>query len=90
MPFVVVIERSTGLMMRALKIEGGGRTRGGHSAEELKLIVSSSPRPGSDQQEDMIHRVLDLETVVVREIMVPRNDIVSIDVEPLSTRSCTP
>jgi len=27
----------------------------------------------------MIHRVLDLESVVVREIMVPRNDIVSID-----------
>jgi CBS domain containing-hemolysin-like protein len=27
----------------------------------------------------MIHRVLDLETVVAREVMVPRNDIIAID-----------
>src|ERR1043165_8554204 len=39
--FVVVIERSANLLMRALKIRGGAHA-GGHSAEELKLIVSSS------------------------------------------------
>ncbi len=78
--FVVVIERSTGAAMRALKIKGGGHA-GGHSAEELKLIVSSSRGLGylPETEEDMIHRVLDLGAVVVREIMVPRNDIVSID-----------
>jgi CBS domain containing-hemolysin-like protein len=31
-----------------------------------------------EAQEDMIHRVLDLSAISVREIMVPRNDIVSI------------
>jgi CBS domain containing-hemolysin-like protein len=79
-PFVVVIESSTKALMRALQIRGGPHA-GGHSAEELKLIVSSSRGLGflPEAQEDMIHRVLDLETVVVREIMVPRNDIVSID-----------
>ncbi len=79
--FVVVIERSASMLMRALKIQGGGVHGGGHSAEELKLIVSSSRGLGYLQEthEDMIHRVLDLDTVVVREIMVPRNDIVSID-----------
>jgi CBS domain containing-hemolysin-like protein len=79
MPFVVAIERSSDLLMRALKIEGGGHT-GGHSAEELRLIVSSV-RGLSEQQEEMIHRALDLDAVVVREIMVARNDMVSIDVE---------
>jgi putative hemolysin len=78
MAFVVVIERSSDILMRMLKIQGGLHA-GVHSAEELKLIVSSS-RGLSERQEDMIHRVLDLETVIVREIMVPRNDIVSIDV----------
>jgi CBS domain containing-hemolysin-like protein len=78
--FVVVIERSANILMRALKIRGGAHA-GGHSAEELKLIVSSSRGLGylPESQEDMIHRVLDLGTVVVREIMVPRNDIVAID-----------
>ena len=75
--FVVVIERSSNLLMRAMKIKGGAHA-GGHSAEELKLIVSSSRGLG-DHQEEMIHRVLDLEAVVVREVMVSRNDIVSID-----------
>jgi CBS domain containing-hemolysin-like protein len=32
-------------------------------------------------QEDIIHRVLDLDNVSVREIMVPRNDIASVPVE---------
>jgi CBS domain containing-hemolysin-like protein len=78
--FVVVIERSAGAITRALQIPGGPHA-GGHSAEELKLIVSSSRGLGylPELQEDMIHRVLDLGAIAVREIMVPRNDIVSIE-----------
>ncbi len=79
LPFVVVIERSAGAITRALKLRGASHT-GGHSAEELKLIVSSSRGLGylPELQEDIIHRVLDLGAIAVREIMVPRNDIVSV------------
>jgi CBS domain containing-hemolysin-like protein len=78
-PFVVVIERSAAALTRVAGRKGGHA--GGHSTEELKLIVSSSRGLGylPEAQEDMIHRVLDLETVVAREVMVPRNDIVAID-----------
>ncbi len=78
LPFVVVIERSAAVLSRTL--EKTTARGGGHSAEELKLIVSSSRGLGylPEAQEDMIHRVLDLATISVREIMVPRNDIVSI------------
>jgi len=77
-PFVVVIERSASVLTRAMRLKGG--VRGGHSAEELKLIVSSSRGLGylPEFQEDMIHRVLDLATISAREVMVPRNDIVSV------------
>jgi putative hemolysin len=80
-PFVVVIETSAAALTRAGAPKGGHA--GGHSTEELKLIVSSSRGLGylPEAQEDMIHRVLDLETVVAREIMVPRNDIVAVDVK---------
>jgi putative hemolysin len=56
---------------------------GGHSIEELKLIVSLSRGSGylPAPQEDMIHRVMDLESLYVRQIMVPRNEIVSISVD---------
>ncbi|HEY2019023.1 MAG TPA: hemolysin family protein [Bryobacteraceae bacterium] len=78
--FVVIIEKSAGFLTRALQ-RGGGAHGGGHSAEELKLIVSASRGLGylPEAQEDMIHRVLDLEAISVREIMVPRNDIISIE-----------
>jgi putative hemolysin len=79
-PFVITVERSAGAITKALKLRGGAHS-GGHSAEELKLIVSSSRGLGylPEAQEDMIHRVLDLDTIAVREVMVARNDIVSID-----------
>lgn len=79
LPFVVTIERSASFIQRALRLKGAPHP-GGHSAEELKLIVSSSRGLGylPEAQEDMIHRVLDLGEVSVREIMVARNDMVSI------------
>ncbi len=81
-PFVWVIEKSSAAITRLLGV-GEGQRGGGHSAEELKLIVSSSRGLGHlpEMQEDIIHRVLDLDNISVREIMVPRNGIVSISVD---------
>ncbi len=80
--FVTVIESSARGLTRLLGGKGTHRG-GGHSAEELKLIVSSSRFAGNlpKLQEDMIHRVLDLDDLYVREIMKPRREIVSVSVE---------
>ena len=80
-PFVAIVERSSSLMTRLAGSKPSHRG-GGHSAEELKLIVSSSRFSGvlHERQEDMIHRVLDLEETSVREIMRPRHEIVSIPI----------
>jgi len=77
--FVITIERSADAITRALKVKSI-RHAGGHSAEELKLIVTSSRGLGilPEAEEDMIHRVLDLSHISVREVMVPRNDVISI------------
>lgn len=82
LPFVLVIERSSSAITNLVRA-GGHHRSGGHSAEELKLIVTSSRGLGylPESQEDMIHRVLDLSELSVREIMVPRNDIVSVSAE---------
>jgi magnesium and cobalt exporter, CNNM family len=81
-PFVWVIEKSSAAITRMLGV-GDGQRGGGHSAEELKLIVSSSRGLGHlpEMQEDIIHRVLDLDHISIREIMVPRNDITSVPVD---------
>jgi CBS domain containing-hemolysin-like protein len=79
--FVTVIEGSARGLTRLLGVKAGHRG-GGHSAEELKLVVSSSRFAGNlpKLQEDMIHRVLDLDDLYVREIMKPRREIVSVSV----------
>ena len=81
-PFVSVIEASAAGLTRILGAKAPHRG-GGHSAEELKLIVSSSRfaghLPGS--LENMIHRVLDVNDLSVREIMRPRREMIAV---PLS------
>lgn len=82
-PFVYVIERSSAAISRSLGMRRGVHHGGGHSIEELKLIVSLSRGSGHlpAVQEDMIYRIMDLEGLQVRQIMVPRNEIVSIPVD---------
>lgn len=81
-PFVNIIEGSTNGITRMLGVRTAAHRGGGHSAEELKLIVSSSRFSGilPQKQEDMIHRVLDLEEASVREVMKPRHDIASVPI----------
>jgi putative hemolysin len=78
-PFVFVLERSAEILSRACGVRAGHHG-GGHSAEELKLIVTSSRGLGflPERQEDMIHRVLDLNSIFVREVMIPRKDMQAI------------
>ncbi len=82
-PFVWVIERSAAAVSRLLGVRAEHLGGGGHSPEELKFIISSSRRHGHlDRfEEDAIQRLLDLQDHVVREVMIPRNDIVSVSVD---------
>ncbi len=77
-PFVYVIERSASLISRAIGVRES--REGGHSAEELKFIIRSSWREGhlESVEESAIQRLLDLADYSAREIMVPRNNIVSV------------
>jgi|SRR5271165_1816372 len=81
-PFIFFAERSAAAISRALGLKGS-HSGGGHSAEELKFIVSSSRREGHLHrfEEDAIQALLELQNYYAREIMVPRNAIVSISVD---------
>jgi CBS domain containing-hemolysin-like protein len=78
-PFVFILEKSAEILSRALGVRSE-QAGGGHSPDELKLIVTSSRGLGflPERQEDMIHRILDLGSIYVREVMVPRKDMQAI------------
>jgi magnesium and cobalt exporter, CNNM family len=81
-PFVYVIERSSALILRTLGVPGG-HIHGGHTAEELKYIVHTIRHEGRlhEFEEDAIEHLLDLSGFNAREIMTPRNHIVSLSVD---------
>ncbi len=81
-PFVIVIEKSSALVLRSLGL-GASHTPGGHTPEELKYIVQSSRHEGhlAEFQQDAIQHLIDLSGYSVREIMTPRVDIVSLPVD---------
>ena len=81
-PFVFFAERSAAALSRGIGLRGS-HTGGGHSAEELKFIVSSSRHEGHLHrfEEDAIQALLELPNYYAREIMVPRHAIVSISVD---------
>jgi putative hemolysin len=77
-----VAERSAAALSHAIGLRGS-HSGGGHSAEELKFIISSSRREGHLHrfEEDAIQALLELQNYYVREIMTPRNSIVSVSVD---------
>ena len=78
-PFIFGMSKAAGSVLRMF---GSRRVRQGpiHSPDELKLIVTASRQFGQIPpfQEEMIHHTLELESVSVREVMVPRPDIFSL------------
>ncbi len=80
-PFIYVLEHSSNAVSRMFRLGVTGQTT--HSVEELKLIASSVRAAGriAAFEESALERLLDLQSLSVREIMVPRNDIVSLSIE---------
>ncbi len=78
-PLVRFMNASAELVLRVFRLS---RVPDGtaHSPEELKLITTATRRVGllPEKLEMIIHRVLDLDTINVREIMTPRQRIFSL------------
>ena len=78
--FVRVVERASAALSHLLGLRSAG-SGGAHTAEELKLIVTASRRQGKllGPQEEMLHEVVDFFDLTVRQVMVPRNEMVAVD-----------
>lgn len=79
-PLVWLLNGITTLLLRIFGIRTNVRISGALSQDELRTIVNESQSQISRRNQDMLISVLDLEKVTVDDIMVPRNEIVGIDV----------
>lgn len=80
LPVVWLLNMMTRVLMRLMGIKLPSNVRDALSKEELRTIVTESRSMISRRNQDMLISVLDLEKVTVNDIMVPRNEIVGINV----------
>jgi CBS domain containing-hemolysin-like protein len=81
-PVIWMLNRVANLVVRTLGVRGGGRHEVAHSEEELRMILAISHRDGiiPAPTVKLLERALDFADRTVRQVMVPRADLVFLDV----------
>ncbi len=80
MPLVWLLNFITRILMRLMGIKTDVTISSALSKDELRTLVNESRSQISRRNQDMLLSVLDLEKVSVDDIMIPRSDIVGIDI----------
>ena len=80
LPLVWLLNTITRILMRMVGMKTDGSINSALSKEELRTIVYESRNLISRRNQDMLLSLLDLEKVSVDDIMVPRNEIVGINI----------
>ncbi|MBA6341828.1 HlyC/CorC family transporter [Colwellia sp. MB02u-10] len=79
-PFVIAVNWITNGILAILGISSEQREQHSLSSEELRTVVNESGALLKSQDQDMLVGILDLENVTVEDIMIPRNELVGIDI----------
>ncbi|WP_166269112.1 HlyC/CorC family transporter [Marinobacter caseinilyticus] len=80
-PFVWMVNLFTGLILKILRISPDDIANDHLSREELRTLVNEAGALIPSKHKDMLVSILDLEKVTVNDIMVPRNEVVGIDLD---------
>lgn len=80
-PFIAVLDRLSRLATRLLGLPKPSPIGRGHTEEELKLILAASFEEGVLEagEQQMLARVFDFADTEVRQVMVPRPDVVALE-----------
>ena len=82
-PFIWLLRWLSNALIRLLGLEQPSEMRLVHSEEELKMLISASHEEGVLEQEEqqILHKVFDFAETEVRQVMVPRPDVIALPVE---------
>jgi len=81
-PLIAVLNRAAGIIVRALGLTPPPADSDAHSEEELRIVLAGSHAAGeiSATHARLLENALDFADRTVRQIMVPRGDVVFLDV----------
>jgi len=80
LPLVIAVNWITNGLLMLLGISSEQREQHSLSSEELRTVVNESGALLHEQDQSMLMSILDLEKVSVEDIMIPRSELVGIDV----------
>jgi Mg2+/Co2+ transporter CorB len=80
-PFVWIINRVSNGLLKLIRINVDKKEDTALSREELRTVVHEAAPLISSEHQQMLVSILDLEKVTVNDIMVPRNELVGIDLD---------
>ncbi|MCD6290687.1 MAG: HlyC/CorC family transporter [Anaerolineae bacterium] len=80
-PFIWVLDWSTATTLRLIGVKGVVSQHGVYTVEELKYLVRESQESGILEQEEkeMLVRVFEFSDRHVREVMIPRTEIIAVE-----------
>ena len=79
-PLVWLVNIISNGLLRLLRVNTNHNDNGALSSEELRTVVHEAGAMIPQRHQDMLISILDLEKVTVDDIMVPRNEIIAIDI----------
>lgn len=81
-PFVWLLEKLSALTLRLFGLSGNIRMGRSHTEEELRMILAASYEEGvlEAEESEMLDRVFDFADTEVKQVMVPRPDVVLLPV----------
>jgi len=80
-PVIWLLNLITNSLLTLLGIKTDGNGSDALSKEELRTVLFESSQRISPRYKDMLVSIIDLEKVTVDDIMVPRNEVVGIDLD---------
>ena len=82
-PFIHLLHATAQAIVSGLGMHGEGHRGGVHSEEELKMLVTASQEAGvlEEREEQMLHRVFGFADLTAGQVMVPRTELVAVNVD---------
>lgn len=78
-PFVWIIAKLSNSLLKIFKIKNNDQTHA-ISHEELRMVVNDAKPIISSNYQKMLLNIIDLELVGVEDIMIPRHELISVDI----------
>jgi len=82
-PAIWLLNGTGNTLLRLFKVKPASGMELVHSVEELKMLVTASAESGVVEADErkMVHAILDLGDLVVRQVMIPRMEMVAVEAD---------